>query len=100
MFGFMHGEGFEIRRDFLLEDAFEKLYPMQEAVKDRLRIQFVDSNYIIEDGVDGGGLFKEFLTKLTERVFDPQFAFFAETSIERRLYPNYLSAKTNPNYLK
>lgn len=82
-----------------MEDAFDKLFPMQEGVKDRLRIQFVDANYIIEEGVDGGGLFKEFLTKLTERVFDPHFAFFSETPIERRLYPNYLSSQI-PNYLK
>jgi len=27
MFGMLHDEGVEIRREFLLEDAFEKLYP-------------------------------------------------------------------------
>jgi hypothetical protein len=35
-------------------------------MKKRLRIQFVDANYITEEGVDGGGLFKEFMTKITE----------------------------------
>lgn len=93
MFGFLHSEGVEIRREFLLEDAFEKLYPKGgDGMKGRLRIQFVDTNYIIEDGVDGGGLFKEFLTKVTGQAFDPHYAFFTETPIERRLYPNYLSA--------
>ncbi len=62
MFGFMHGEGYEIRREYLLEDAFEKLFPLGESIKDRLRIVFVDANYITEEGVDGGGLFKELLT--------------------------------------
>lgn len=33
-----------------------------------------------EEGVDGGGLFKEFVTKLTEIIFNPHFAFFSETS--------------------
>lgn len=37
---------------------------------------FVDENDIIEDGVDGGGLFKEFVTKLTEKIFDPHYGFF------------------------
>lgn len=32
-----------------------------------------------EDGIDGGGLLKEFLTKITERIFDPQFGFFKES---------------------
>jgi len=39
----------------------------------------VDVNYITEEGVDGGGLFKEFMTKITEKIFDPQYAFFTET---------------------
>jgi len=27
MFGLNHGEGIEIRRDYILEDAFDKMYP-------------------------------------------------------------------------
>ena len=77
---FHQGNAMEIRRDFILEDAFEKLYPGGgEGMKDRLQINFVDSNYLTEEGIDGGGLTKEFLTKLTERIFDVHFAFFAET---------------------
>jgi ubiquitin-protein ligase E3 C len=98
MFGFLQSEGIEIRREFILEDAFDKMYPMGENIKDRLRILFVDQNYITEDGVDGGGLFKEFMTKLTERAFDPHYAFFTETPIERKLYPNYLSCQSHPNH--
>ena len=44
---------------------------MGEEIKNKLRISFVDLNYITEEGVDGGGLFKEFMTKLTEKIFDP-----------------------------
>lgn len=51
-----------------------------------------------EEGIDGGGLTKEFLTKLTQIIFDPHYAFFTETPIDHRLYPNYLSADNNPNY--
>lgn len=80
----------EIRREFILEDAFERIYPLGEDFKNRQRINFVDLNYITEEGVDGGGLFKEFMTKLNEKIFDPQYSFFTETS-ERKLYPNYLS---------
>ena len=43
-------------------------------------------------GIDAGGLFKEFLTKLTDKIFDPQYSFFVETDVERKLYPNILSA--------
>jgi ubiquitin-protein ligase E3 C len=51
-----------------------------------------------EEGIDGGGLFKEFMTKLTEIIFDPQYSFFTETH-ERKLYPNHLS-KNIPDYLQ
>lgn len=72
-------DGLEIRREFILEDAFDKIYPLGADFKNRQRISFVDINYITEEGVDGGGLFKEFMTKLTEKIFDPQYAFFTET---------------------
>ena len=49
-----------------------------------------------EEGVDAGGLFKEFMTKLTDKIFDPQFALFVETEVHRKQYPNVLSAFEDP----
>jgi len=98
MFGFMHEAAVEIRREFILEDAFEKLYGLGADIRNRFRVQFVDLNYMQEEGIDGGGLFKEFMTKLTEVIFDPQYAFFSETH-ERKLFPNHLS-KNLPDYLQ
>jgi hypothetical protein len=39
-----HDYEVEIRRDFLLEDAFKMLYPKQEGIKDSLSITFIDEN--------------------------------------------------------
>jgi len=50
-----------------------------------------------EEGIDGGGLTKEFLTKLTQKIFDPHYDFFTETPVDHKIYPNYLSAY-NPDY--
>ena len=58
MFGMLHEEGVEIRREFILEDAYQKLYPKQDGIKDRIRIQLIDENYFHEEGIDGGGLTK------------------------------------------
>lgn len=44
-----------------------------------------------EMGIDGGGLFKEFMTLVTQKIFDPQYTFFLETEKERTLYPNPVS---------
>ena len=40
-------------------------------------------------------MLKEFMTKLTEKIFDAQYSFFEETK-HRQLFPNALSAKSNP----
>ena len=61
------------------------------------RIQFIDSFGNTEEGIDGGGLLKEFLTSLTKKIFDPQFGFFSETP-DRALYPNPLSVLSDPDY--
>ena len=37
---------------------------------------FIDSNFKVEDGIDGGGLLKEFMTILNEQIFDPKLNFF------------------------
>lgn len=51
-----------------------------------------------EDGIDGGGLFKEFMTKLTEKIFDPHYPNFTETEKDRCIYPNVLATKANPEF--
>lgn len=67
------------------------MFHLRENLKRKQRIEFVDHNYITEEGVDGGGLFKEFLTKLTEVIFDPHYAFFTETTSDNLIYPSFLA---------
>ena len=62
-----------------MEDAFDQIFVKKINLQAKFRIQCIDSNLEVEDGIDGGGLLKEFITKLTERIFDPQYAFFLET---------------------
>ena len=93
---------FRVRREFIFEDSFAVYQSHQhfDATR-RFKVVFVDQNGMEEIGIDAGGLFKEFLTKLTECIFDPQFAFFIETEVDRKQYPNVLSAYEDPeNYRK
>jgi hypothetical protein len=55
-----------------LQDAFEKLNMPGEALRGRIRIQYVDHYGEVEAGVDGGGLFKDFMEHLIRQGFDPQ----------------------------
>ena len=52
-----------------------------------MKITFVNEQGLEEAGIDGGGVFKEYIDSLTKAAFSPEYAFFLETD-ERLLYPN------------
>jgi len=60
----------KVRRDCLVEDSLRSISQVvgagQEEIKKGLRIQFVD-----EEGVDAGGLRKEWFLLLVREIFDP-----------------------------
>ena len=72
----------QIRRDFIIEDAFSGIYGHARRLKGKSKIEFIG-----EAGIDGGGLFKEFMDSLTRATFDPAFALFLPTS-KQLLTPN------------
>jgi hypothetical protein len=55
--GGQRGRWLRIRRNYLFEDAMERMGPLGADVKDKLRVQFVDVHGMEEAGIDGGGLF-------------------------------------------
>ena len=52
-----------------------------------MRVQLVNAAGLDEAGIDGGGLFREFLSQLLKAAFDPNRGFFALT-LDQMLYPN------------
>lgn len=62
-------------------------------LKNKLKIKFMNELGQIEDGIDGGGLFKEFITKLCDYIFNPSYCFFKENEQDRKLLPNHFSKK-------
>lgn len=77
-----------IRRTHLYEDAFEKLsYANEVDLRHRIRIQFINNVGLEEAGIDGGGIFKEFLNEVLKTSFDPNRGFFLLTN-DNMLYPN------------
>jgi hypothetical protein len=68
-----HAIQFRVRRNYIFEDAFAvyRSYAPHFDANRRFNIVFVDINGVEESGYDAGGLFKEFMTKLTEKIFDP-----------------------------
>jgi len=52
-----------------------------------MRVQLVNAAGLDEAGIDGGGIFREFLNQLLKTGFDPNRGFFSPTT-DRLLYPN------------
>lgn len=56
-------------------------------MRHKLRIQFINSIGLEEVGIDGGGIFKEFINEVLKTAFDPNRGFFLLTA-DNTLYPN------------
>ena len=61
-----------IRRATVLQDAFRQLHRMGPALKSRVRIHFINEYGVEEAGVDGGGIFKEFVELMVQQGFSPR----------------------------
>ncbi|KAJ2500116.1 ubiquitin-protein ligase (E3) [Coemansia sp. RSA 1972] len=66
----------------------------QDMFKYRMKITFVDQYGMQEAGIDGGGVFKEFLTSLVREAFDPDMGLFTTTA-QHNIYPNPESMQTD-----
>ncbi|KAK3827385.1 MAG: hypothetical protein J3R72DRAFT_426182 [Linnemannia gamsii] len=65
----------ELTRGRLVEEAFEQITKKHADLKKPLKVAFVD---VGEEGMDQGGVTKEFFQIMVEKVFDSQFGLFKE----------------------
>jgi len=86
-----------IRRDYLLEDGFEKISSRKD-MRSIFMIQFINEHGMAEEGIDGGGLLKEFITLLNKEVFDIKYGLFIENE-DKTLMPSP-NSDLNPDHLK
>ncbi|KAG2624791.1 hypothetical protein PVAP13_3KG174800 [Panicum virgatum] len=84
---------FKIRRNRLLEDAFDQLSLLsEEDLKGPIRVSFINEHGEEEAGIDGGGIFKDFMENITRAAFD-------ETA-DHLLYPNPASGLVHELHLQ
>ncbi|KAI8913516.1 HECT-domain-containing protein [Gorgonomyces haynaldii] len=88
-----------IRRDHIFEDGFAQLNSLQSQLKRKIAITFIDEHGLTEAGIDGGGVFKEFLTLCLKEAFAPNIGLF-ETTQDQLLYPATTTYATEPEQLK
>ncbi|KAF9277939.1 hypothetical protein BGZ68_008904 [Mortierella alpina] len=70
----------ELSRAHLVEEAFEQITKKHADLKKPLKVAFVD---VGEEGMDQGGVTKEFFQIMVEKVFDSQFGLFKELEEQR-----------------
>ncbi|KAL9240764.1 hypothetical protein vseg_014947 [Gypsophila vaccaria] len=90
----------KIRRDHILEDAFTQLSTLsEEDLRGSIRVTFVNELGVEEAGIDGGGIFKDFMENITRAAFDIQYGLFKETA-DHLLYPNPGSGLVHEQHLQ
>jgi len=101
VFGGMGSLWVTIRRQYVFEDAIIALGSARNgALKRQVRVKFVSEHGIEEAGIDGGGVYKEFLHTFFETAFSPSlYGLFKATDQEQRLYPNPYSALLSEQHL-
>lgn len=88
----------QIRRTSVAHDGFRQLN-RPGALRGMVQIQFVNEHGLPEAGIDGGGLFKEFLTCLVKEAFDVERGLWLAND-ENELYPNPHAYATEPHQLE
>lgn len=82
-----------IRREYLIEDSLRQISSNEMELKKSLRIEFVG-----EDGVDAGGLRKEWFLLLVRELFDPQYGMFTWDEDSNLCWFNPASFETSDQY--
>ncbi|XP_028786892.1 E3 ubiquitin-protein ligase UPL6 [Neltuma alba] len=91
---------FRIRRDRILEDAYNQMSQLSEDdLRGPIRVTFVNEFGVEEAGIDGGGIFKDFMENITRAAFDVQYGLFKETA-DHLLYPNPGSGMIHEQHLQ
>eukprot|EP00736_Rhodelphis_marinus_P000994 Rmarinus@m.16974 len=77
-----------IRRDQVFEDSFRQLrHRTQDEIRGRLQVEFVG-----EEGIDAGGVSREWYQILSREIFNPNYALFKPSALNNHTFqPNECS---------
>lgn len=102
---FNHGMSQErfltVHRGHVLEDAYHALGPHKSNVdvRKRVRIAFINEFGEQEAGIDGGGVFKEFLESVIKESTSLDVGLFKST-MDNKLYPSPMESSSTTDHLK
>ncbi|KAI4137462.1 MAG: hypothetical protein L6R39_007270 [Caloplaca ligustica] len=90
-----------VHRESIFDDAYDQFYKLKEGLKEPIQISFVDKFGTVEEGIDGGGVTKEFLTSITNEAFNSMSGLdmFVEND-QHLLYPNPTAVEERKELLR
>lgn len=78
----------QVRRNQIYEDSFRELNDLGQGLRATIRVKFIDEHGLEEAGIDGGGVFKEFMHEVLRVGFSPfSYGLFKATP-DGHIYPN------------
>ncbi|KAI8810926.1 hypothetical protein BJ742DRAFT_675473 [Cladochytrium replicatum] len=85
-----------VRRQYVFEDSFHQL---QSRSGNEIKYSKLSVRFYEEEGVDAGGVTREWFTVLARQMFNPDYALFKPSAADRVTYqPNRFSG-INPDHL-
>ena len=84
-----------IKRDRVVEDSYMELNKYGSELRHTIQVSFVNHEGLTEAGIDGGGLFKEFVNTLSRQAFNPNYGLFCQTA-DGLLYPSPQAETAHP----
>ncbi|XP_077977108.1 ubiquitin-protein ligase E3A-like isoform X2 [Glandiceps talaboti] len=85
----------EVRREHLIKDTLAQIRTQQNDLKKPLKIKYVGGG---EQGLDLGGLQKEFFQLITDSIFDPNYGMFSYNEESRRIWINGASFESQEEF--
>ncbi|KAI9282595.1 hypothetical protein BY458DRAFT_552211 [Sporodiniella umbellata] len=85
-----------VRRQYVFEDSYHQL---QGRTGDEIKYGKLSVRFYDEEGLDAGGVTREWFSVLARQMFDPNYALFITSAADKLTYqPNRASA-VNPDHL-
>jgi E3 ubiquitin-protein ligase HUWE1 len=89
------GVRLRIRREHLFEDSYQQVMRLQGP---ELRAR-VDIHFVGEQGIDAGGLLREWYYKLSQAMMNPNYALFCQSTLGSETYQPNQHSKINADHL-
>jgi len=82
-----------VRREYLIQDTLQQISKKHQDLKKQLKVQFVG-----EEGIDEGGVQKEFFQLIVKQIFDPRYGMFLYNDEMRQFWFNGQSLENETEF--